>query len=501
MSNTENEENCPTNMVKNWRDEVNDMIKHLRNETIKLFIKTFRTKSIIIRLYLVFLLISVTTITVYTLVGLILSYLKYEVITTSIAITETSSLFPKVTICNYINFQTEYAVEFLSEINNEIDSTVNIFQRDQALNLTYVEINQLANLVYSRAIKKINSKNFTNDQTRRLEHEVTDILFDCQFDNRPCSINGDFVWTYDKTFGNCYVFNSDQNETSKPKMSNIAGNNFGLNIKVYANFHENLTLFHSFTSAKGVILMVENNTIQYDRSLTDGYLRIEPGLTTSVKVDRTFMFELEKPYSTCDIPNGHDSENFFRVSDLYRLFYYSNYQYTQQSCLLQCLQRNLIQVCNCSDPGYLSLYMEKNDCITDAELDCSTRVWENFEWKQCLSDCPLECNQTIYTLTSSSVQFIGDRYVYLIKENKNLTRDFVTRVVTSQIASDSFVELSIFYDTLTYTYVTESPKLDVIALIANIGGNLSLFMGISIFSLFELIEIFIEIYLIKRHNL
>jgi hypothetical protein len=118
----------------------------------------------------------------------------------------------------------------------------------------------------------MNRKNFTNDQKCRLEHDVNDVLFDCQFNNSPCSIEKDFEWSYDKTFGNCFVFNSNQN-LNDWKRSEIAGNRFGLNIKVYVDFHENLTLFHSFTSGKGFILMAENNTMLFDRSLTDGYMR------------------------------------------------------------------------------------------------------------------------------------------------------------------------------------------------------------------------------------
>jgi len=469
----------------------------LRNETIKLIIKPFHAESILLKIFLALLLISLIGITVYMLVDLVLSYLAFEVLTTSQTLSENPAPFPKVTICNYINFQTEYAVQFLSNINAEINPNQNLFRLDKSLNLTYDQMKSLANSIFVRAMKNVNSNNFTDAQKRLLEHDLTDILFDCTFGNSPCSVEKDFIWTYDKTFGNCFVFNSNQSE-SEAKKSEVAGNNFGLNIKVYVNYHENLTLFHSFTSDMGVILMIENNSIKLDRSLTDGYLRAPPGWLTSVKVDRTFMFELEKPYSTCDIPNGHDSQYFYEISDLYRLFYYSRYQYTQQSCLLQCLQRTLIQVCNCTDPGYLSLYTNTNDCLTNNELNCSSKVWENFDWKQCLNDCPLECNQTIYSLTTSAVKFIGDKYVYLIRENKNLSADFVRREINARTASDSFVELSIFYDTLTYTYVTESPKLDVIGLMANVGGNLSLFMGISIFSLFELIEIFIETYLIKR---
>jgi hypothetical protein len=37
---------------------------------------------------------------------------------------------------------------------------------------------------------------------------------------------------------------------------------------------------------KGVILKIENNTMLFDRSLTDGYMSIEPGEATSIKVDR-----------------------------------------------------------------------------------------------------------------------------------------------------------------------------------------------------------------------
>jgi hypothetical protein len=85
----------------------------------------------------------------------------------------------------------------------------------------------------------MNSKKITNYQKRRLEQDVNDDLFGCKFNNSPCSIEKDFLWSYDKTFGNCYVFNLDQNE-SDWKVSHIAGNQFGLNIKVYMDFHETL---------------------------------------------------------------------------------------------------------------------------------------------------------------------------------------------------------------------------------------------------------------------
>jgi hypothetical protein len=40
--------------------------------------------------------------------------------------------------------------------------------------------------------------------------------------------------------------------------------------------------------------------------------------------------------------------------------------------------------------------------------------------------------------------------------------------------------------------------MGVVSLLASIGGNLSLFLGVSVFSLSELVEFFIEVYFMKK---
>ena len=49
---------------------------------------------------------------------------------------------------------------------------------------------------------------------------------------------------------------------------------------------------------------------------------------------------------------------------------------------------------------------------------------------------------------------------------------------------------------LTYMYSTESPQMDMAALLASIGGNLGLFLGVSVDSLCELSGIAFGIILI-----
>jgi hypothetical protein len=56
------------------------------------------------------------------------------------------------------------------------------------------------------------------------------------------------------------------------------------------------------------------------------------------------------------------------------------------------------------------------------------------------------------------------------------------------------------YDSLSYTQSEEAPQIDIISLIANIGGNLGLFLGVSLFSVWEVVITVLEIYFYKRQQ-
>ena len=87
-------------------------------------------------------------------------------------------------------------------------------------------------------------------------------------------------------------------------------------------------------------------------------------------------------------------------------------------------------------------------------------------------------------------------FYQIISNNSNLASDFINRTFNSMTASESFVSLNIFYDSLSYIRTSESPQMNVVALLASIGGNLDLFLSLSVFSLCELIEVFIEVFYI-----
>ena len=66
--------------------------------------------------------------------------------------------------------------------------------------------------------------------------------------------------------------------------------------------------------------------------------------------------------------------------------------------------------------------------------------------------------------------------------------------VTSEVIERSVIGLEISYHDIEYTSITEQESVTLIDLIANIGGTLGLFIGISLLSFMEIIEIFIKMF-------
>ena len=98
----------------------------------------------------------------------------------------------------------------------------------------------------------------------------------------------------------------------------------------------------------------------------------------------------------------------------------------------------------------------------------------------------------------TEVEILGGILKNFINENENLKNDFVKASIDSETAKQSVVRLTIFSDMLSYTLSNEAPKMDVVSMFANIGGNLGLFLNIGFFSLGEIFVILIEIFYVFK---
>lgn len=165
----------------------------------------------------------------------------------------------------------------------------------------------------------------------------------------------------------------------------------------------------------------------------------------------------------------------------------------------------MIKKCNCSDWDFVSIYDKYESC---EDITCPDEFFftnftaSNFDFIRdfCLPECPLECYETLYKTSATSFQLIGEHFKQFFQNNRILSSDFINRTIDATSARESFVKLNIYYDSLSYTETTEAPQMDIISLLASIGGNLSLFLGLSVFSLFELIEVLLMIVYFKFYK-
>ena len=98
--------------------------------------------------------------------------------------------------------------------------------------------------IYNAAIAKMLSKDFSERKQQQLGHPINDILFRCQFNNQEC-LSDDFVWKFDRYYGNCFVWNSGFNSSGQRvnlKKSLLAGSTYGLQLQFYIGFNQNLTM-------------------------------------------------------------------------------------------------------------------------------------------------------------------------------------------------------------------------------------------------------------------
>jgi hypothetical protein len=463
--------------------------EHLTNEMNSAIFISIETPHLILKSFLIIFIIVAYGLAAYTTIELILTYLQYDVTTSSRTIYETPSTFPKVTFCNLSPFTTRSGFE------NYVNQ---VYTDSQLKNLSYnlKFFSALTARVYAFE-RVLNSSDLAK---KSISHRLEDVLIGCKFNYQPCTL-ADFTWEFDNFYGNCFSFNTGFNSSGHAvdlAVSNLAGFSYGLQLDLYVSYYENLTLFNSVFGGTGIIIRIDNQTNVIDYA-AEGILA-SAGLVTNLALSRESKFLGKKPYSNCILDN--DAYTKFD-SDIYRAILESNFSYSQQFCLTQCFQKLTINECGCYSSFFSSVFVNANKCplsLYTCNQNAYWYIYSNVDYVNnvCLPLCPLECNSTKFTYTTSMSKLLGNPYVDIIQNNPNLAIDFVTRPINANTVGESIAKVNIFYDSLSYVNSEETPALDIITLIATMGGNWGLFLSVGLFSFAEVITTLIELYYYKK---
>lgn len=161
-------------------------------------------------------------------------------------------------------------------------------------------------------------------------------------------------------------------------------------------------------------------------------------------------------------------------------------------CRDLCLQYRLIDFCSCQLPVLPIFEDTLPPCESAEQLLCQVREYNMLKSdyaRYCDHLCPLECESTSYTLSTSTASFPTDGYVNL------LTKEipFIRKKYPDVSLKENLLSVHLYFPEMMHTRISETAKYEIIDLVAGIGGYMGLMIGASIFSLFEIAKLSLEI--------
>jgi len=190
---------------------------------------------------------------------------------------------------------------------------------------------------------------------------------------------------------------------------------------------------------------------------------------------KVVSYSQPKPYTNCD-----DINALKNTSDLVEFFAVKSKVYKQQDCLALCIQRLVNEQCGCHYVGW-PMFKAFRSCSNLKDFECYTKIATQFVTNtnsfkaDCLKECPLECESVVYETEISSIEYGSNNQFYVDHYN------------ASQTSNNAY--LNIYFSSMKFTEIKQTPKINVIDLISNLGGVLGIFLGFSVFSLIEIVEV------------
>ncbi|XP_037781045.1 amiloride-sensitive sodium channel subunit alpha-like [Penaeus monodon] len=296
---------------------------------------------------------------------------------------------------------------------------------------------------------------------------AADFVYSCSFDNTLC----------DYSYGTCYTFNSGLESTDSssvtPRTTSVSGPKVDMadnGLRAVFNVQAGLALLSPEDGLRVIVHSPYLTPVPEEEGFNVG-----PG-SSSVAVGRTVFTRLGPPHGRCQ----PDPSNTL--------------QYSTMMCKQLCLEREYRRRCRC----YALFAQEHNDTKNDLEeVDIRCSLF-NTTQKVCMKkiaaddlngvlkcDCPLPCRETQYRSQVTSTRANMLHYELLHKLRKNVASFCSDKMDT--------VVLHVYLDSISYELIDESPTYTWDTLLCNLGGSLGLFVGVSMLSILEVLELLVDL--------
>ncbi|XP_067648677.1 acid-sensing ion channel 4-B-like [Haliotis asinina] len=429
--------------------------------------------GILLKLMWLLLLLAATGMVVYQVIGLINQY-KRRPVNTKTSIENTQLTFPSVTVCNlnpvlnseakkhnmyhviervanYLNFDLSYLTDTDNPLSSDNYSFSDVnFQTDDPLDESILEF-------------QLEMQSFSFDDLEEISQKFDNFFISCTFGGTDCD-KGNFSLTFDPDYGLCYTFpDKTDNQTEGNRIFN-AGPLYGLKLILNVNQNEYLPFI---TTSAGVRLQVHefgsrSHMLELGQSLSTGF-------ETQIGIKPILYKRQPDPYGTCD-----DSGRFENVLD----------------CERDCLESLIEDRCAC---------IRQQDVESDLDMCGSTNIpciKEIIKEKQsgkmkCDVPCRSTCRVYDFEKQVSMTRWPANYYDPAIKfKVRKWAETFKHDVFSEEYSRDNLLSINVYFSELSLQTIEEEPAYEFASLLSDFGGQLGLWMGISVLSICEVLELF-----------
>ena len=422
----------------------------------------------------------------YLTISCFVEYFEYKVLVKHSLILDLDYEFPAVTFCNLNpvdyknnpNFTEKIKAIFYARLDNETRSTVDMNE---------VICDKTTRLLTNDLIK-------LNLTPTTAFYSMDQMLLSCHYNDKPCR-NEDFVLYRSHMYGNCFTWNSGVDSRGRKvpvKTALSQGLASGLRLELFVGEEQYQPCWIQTT---GAIVAVHNQTV--DPLIYVEGVKLKTGQESNLAVSRLLVEKLSKPYSDC-------------IQDTNSIDAYDSYWYRKTFEFTRSYRKNYcVSFCT----AYKSLESNITSCFTmlnhytlSGLRECIIAIndMDPF-YNHCFHQCPTECSTNVLSTsqhftdypTHSSTKFLFDQPII---------KSLYSSTPTYEQVKQSTLAVNVYYGNSFYTLIEDEPATDFSTLIANVGGNLALFLGLSVLSLLELVEFVISIVyilspMVKSHQI
>lgn len=470
---------------------------------------------------------------------LVKKFLSYQVVEVSNMKEGMPVEFPAVTICNIATIS-------LTKVNKLLEGGSDIMQ--------WFNFIQRTNFGDHESRMDSHQAFYENlpAEAKYIGHSIDNFVINCRFNNEDCGPQNFTLFFDGRNYYNCFTFNNGFDEKrGKPKeeklLMHTTGPQNGLSL-ILSLDNDNAPpgaygiydVKNHMAFSAGVRTQVHApNTMP---SPADHGFDVPPGYSTSVGLKAILHSRLPHPHGNCTFSTLEGERE---------------YRNTLFTCFELCKQKILVKVCGCktaalpmykeTDPfkqnipfcGAIKNWRNKADFFAEKEkveiktLMCEQKVLQNLnndrsyeKTCQCFQPCKETAYQKSLSLSYWPLEFYqlgalqefykdqSDMVTEHIKEafqklNSTLNRyadlalqgihqdynqsDVNDIIRASTLIRQNLIRLNIYLEDLSVVEFMQMPAYDLADLFADIGGTLGLWMGISVLTIMELVELIVSL--------